>query len=230
MDIDASKYDFESAEDEARYEKLVGPPGQWNARREMQLNLLKELGLQKDMRFLDLGCGAVRLGLPLIEYLDPGHYVGLDVDDDCIAAANELIAKFDLQDRDPTIVQSTDFGLTELSGGTGFDRIWCFQVFIHLTQELIESALKSMATLLKPDGIAWATIKVNEGVENLEVFGKWRHSFVLSQAPMKYYEEAADKAGLKLELLGSFGPRGWQDPKPKGEPDLRFIALRRKDQ
>lgn len=39
---------------------------------------LLERGLRTSDRVLDFGCGGGRLGVNLIDYLDPGHYFGLD--------------------------------------------------------------------------------------------------------------------------------------------------------
>jgi len=43
------------------------------------LDILLEHGLTPDHTVVDYGCGSFRLGLPLIEYLEPGRYLGLGV-------------------------------------------------------------------------------------------------------------------------------------------------------
>ena len=43
------------------------------------VELLREHGLRPEHRVLDYGCGSLRVGRHLIEHLEPGGYVGLDV-------------------------------------------------------------------------------------------------------------------------------------------------------
>ena len=224
MLIEGSRFDLGCEDDEDRFEALVGPQGHWRERRDAQLALLSSFGLRRDARFLDMGCGALRVGLPLIDYLDPGRYVGVDIDPDCIAAAGELIERFDLAAREPLVLQSTSFGRDEL-GERRFDRIWCFQVFIHLTEALVHEALAAVATLLDADGIAWVTLKTNEGVAMFETFGSWR-SYTHNRAPVAFYEAAARRHGLALTPIRSLRT----DPPPRRtratkRDDLLLVSL-----
>ena len=41
---------------------------------------LVESGLTRQDLVVDYGCGTMRVGAFLIDYLDPGHYIGLDLD------------------------------------------------------------------------------------------------------------------------------------------------------
>lgn len=210
--IDASKFNLDSPELEAKVESLVGPPGQWQARRDLQLALLEEFGLTERTRFLDLGCGTLRLGLPLIDHLAAGHYTGVDIDPDCIAAAQGLIERFALQDKAPAILRSQSFGFEELNGGVRFDMIWIFQVFIHLTDEHVRNAMKAMSALLAEGGAAYGTAFVNDGLETLTRRGNWRH-YALAHGPVSYYRDVAAEHGLALEALGAINKDGWTQAK-----------------
>ena len=44
----------------------------------VQLELLLENGLEPSDHVLDIGCGALVAGKPLLEFLEPGHYVGIE--------------------------------------------------------------------------------------------------------------------------------------------------------
>lgn len=223
MTIDASRFELKTDDEEDRLQSLVGPKGAWKTSRDLQLGLLAELGLARQTRFLDLGCGALRVGLPLIDYLEPGHYVGVDVDPACIEAAHALVARFDLAPRRPTVVRSTSFGRDELS--PPFDRIWCFQVFIHLTRDLVFDALGAIEALLADDGTAWVSLKVNEAAEEFETFGQWRGNYVLNRAPLSFYEAAARDRGLALEVLDHCQPAGWATARKRHGDGLKMVAL-----
>jgi len=69
---------MEESQYSARH-SLVGPGDLWDVKRRFQLEFLLGAGLKPHHRLLDFGCGTLRGGLPLIEYLDQGNYVGLDV-------------------------------------------------------------------------------------------------------------------------------------------------------
>src|SRR5262247_1038335 len=64
---------------EERRHGLVGPPHLWRMKRDFQLDFLKRMGLEPGQQLLDLGCGTLRGGLPLIELLEPGHYTGVEL-------------------------------------------------------------------------------------------------------------------------------------------------------
>lgn len=225
MLFDPTHFDFESQDEENRYERLVGPQGHWRTRRDMQLTILSDVGLRPEQRVLDVGCGALRLGLPLIDYLDAGNYVGIDIDADCVAAANHLIERFRLRNRRPTIVQSTSFGLEELPPDEKFDIVWCFQVFIHLTEDLTLQALQAIKTFLHPAGAAYVSVSVREDAPTFSSYGAWR-SYVLNHAPSSWYRIRADEVGFAVTDLGTLGPNGLRNDGPRHNRELRFLQLR----
>ena len=63
---------------EERRHSLVGPPDLWEMKREFQIRFLRQAGLSPEHYLLDIGCGTLRGGIPLIDYLETGHYFGLE--------------------------------------------------------------------------------------------------------------------------------------------------------
>jgi SAM-dependent methyltransferase len=57
------------------HHRLYGRP--WSIGRSY-FEFLREQGLRPDHRVLDFGCGAGRIGIWLVPYLERGHYVGVD--------------------------------------------------------------------------------------------------------------------------------------------------------
>src|SRR4051794_14007689 len=76
-DVDYAKPLAKSTIESGLYRDRVG--GRWDELGELQLRFLVEHGLQPGHRLLDMGCGALRGGVRFVEYLDPGHYYGVDV-------------------------------------------------------------------------------------------------------------------------------------------------------
>ena len=61
-----------------RRHSLVGPPKLWKLKRDFQINFLKNAGLEPQHYLLDIGCGTLRGGIPLIDYLNVGNYTGIE--------------------------------------------------------------------------------------------------------------------------------------------------------
>src|SRR5262249_57461926 len=66
---------FRAAAPEGRHGR-VGAPHLWRMQRAFQIDFLQRMGLAKEPQLLDLGCGTLRGGLPLIAHPSAGHYTG----------------------------------------------------------------------------------------------------------------------------------------------------------
>jgi SAM-dependent methyltransferase len=61
-----------------RHRNLVG--AMWGEVGRLQLDFLKQVGLEPRHTVLDIGCGCLRAGVELIRYLKPNHYYGIDAE------------------------------------------------------------------------------------------------------------------------------------------------------
>ena len=57
----------------------MGFRGQFEKHRRFQMTFFRERGLVPSSRLLEIGCGPLTAGIPIIEYLEPGNYVGVDI-------------------------------------------------------------------------------------------------------------------------------------------------------
>ena len=62
---------FLSKKEQRHY--LVGAAHLWEMKQKFQIEFLKENGLKPQDRFVDIGCGTLRGGIPLIKYLETGN-------------------------------------------------------------------------------------------------------------------------------------------------------------
>src|SRR5207237_3852901 len=70
--------------EEERRSAMVGPASLWQMKRDFQINFLRSMGLEPENYLLDIGCGVLRGGIPIIQYLAEGHYYGIEVRSDAL--------------------------------------------------------------------------------------------------------------------------------------------------
>ncbi len=189
-------------EERAELVKAMGFDGQWDEHRRFQLAFLQEKGVESNHRFLEIGSGPLTLGIPLIEYLDKGKYVGIDVRDSVQNIAYREISKYKLSTKNPRLIVSGSFGAAEL-GEEQFDSIISFSVLYHLTDELVQNLFEQIARRISPSGRYWANI--NASVEE----SRWLE-FPFVKRDVEFYHEIATAQGLQLKELGTLEQNGFR--------------------
>ena len=99
---------------ERRHAK-VGPLHLWKMKREFQIRFLKEVGLQPEHYLLDIGCGTLRGGLPIIEYLEKRHYYGIELRAYVLAEGRKELREANLEDKEPALIVSENPSSLDLS-------------------------------------------------------------------------------------------------------------------
>ena len=110
----------------------MGFRGQFDEHRRFQITFLKEHGLVPSNELLEIGCGPLTGGVPIIDYLQAGDYVGVDVRRSVLDLAWREVGKTELSAKNPRLICSSSFGSAELDGPM-FDFILSFSVLYHLT-------------------------------------------------------------------------------------------------
>jgi ubiquinone/menaquinone biosynthesis C-methylase UbiE len=123
----------------------------WMKVGQMQFSYLLKHGLRPDHKFLDIGCGNLRAGWRLIQYLDSGHYYGVDISPDILLAALKELRDQNLQGKYPHLVLVNDLNF-EFLPDQAFDVIHAHSVFTHTRADAIDQCFASTARILKPDG------------------------------------------------------------------------------
>src|SRR3954454_18505863 len=103
----------------ARRHTLVGPPEVWKEKRAFQIRFLVAQGLEPQTSLVDIGCGTLRGGVPIIEYLDAGGYSGVDVRAEVESEARAELEQHGLAAKRPTLVFGRSLPDTHL--GRTFD-------------------------------------------------------------------------------------------------------------
>lgn len=106
-------------------------------------------GLRRDDRVLDLGCGAGRVGVWLIAYLDAGRYFGVDHHLGTLAAfAGYECNLHGLFDKQPRLMLDDQFRVEGF--GTQFDVILDLHVSAHLEMDGRERLFRALRPVCAP--------------------------------------------------------------------------------
>ncbi len=178
---------------------LVGQARHWEKKRRFQIEFLINHGLNSSDRLLDIGCGTLRGGIPIIDYLDESGYTGIDVRSYVIKEARKELRSEKLEGKKPILLHFKEFDGLELVDG--FDVIFAFSVLIHLTDEILEKTFRFVKDQLNKDGSFFANVLVGEGI------GKWDQFPVVSRQ-LDHYRQLAEINSLTMDVLGKLGELG----------------------
>lgn len=196
---------------------MVGPGHLWRQKREFQFDFLRRVGLEPRHRLLDLGCGTLRGGIPLIEYLEPGRYTGIEVRAEVLEQGRRELAEAGLESRRPDLRVCAD--LAQLSLEVRFDFVWAFSVLIHMDDEVATGALEFAARHLEPAGQMFANVNAGSAPDRI-----WQ-GFPVVTRPLRFYEDLATRAGLRVEPLGTLRELGHASGEAAADAQvmLRFV-------
>jgi ABC-2 type transport system ATP-binding protein len=135
--------------EEGWHRRLAG--GLFETAGALHLEFLRAHGLRPTHHVLDLGCGSLRSGVPLLRYLEPGHYVGVDHDGAVLEAGITL--ELAAAGIDPARGHYYVSGSADLSNVHGpFDVIWCSGLLQDLPHELVAMTFAAAVRKLAPTG------------------------------------------------------------------------------
>ena len=217
-------------DDSEWHRRRVG--GLWDTVGRLQFEFLAGRGLRPSDHLLDVGCGSLRGGVHFIEFLEAGHYYGVDKSKELLAAGREIeLPRYRLVEKAPVLVAMDDFGFDRL--GRTFDVALAQSVFTHLPLNSIIRCLMNMEQALRPGGEFYASFFENPaGKRNLlpiprPVVGRDAEtrrrgsSSYFDQNPYHYdldtFRWICDGTQLQVEYLG-----GWNHPR-----DVKMLLFKR---
>lgn len=137
----------------------------WHALGRMQFDYLVEHGLTPDARMLEIGCGNLRAGRLFIDYLEPGHYYGIDISPDILVAAQQTVAEYGLAGKVPHLTPVRDLRFGFLPDAY-FTVVHAHSVFSHSPLEVIDECLAHVGRIMAPGGFFDFTFDRTEGREH----------------------------------------------------------------
>ena len=183
---------------------MVGPAKLWKTKRDFQIQFLRRIGLKPDHYFLEIGCGTLRGGVPIIDYLDSARYYGIEARANVLEEGKKELAEANLLQKVPVLIAAEDISTVKLN--QEFDYIWAFSVLIHMKDEILKDCFSFVSKHLKSDGYFYANVNTSTGPD-----GEWKGEdflFPIVHRSLEFYKEACAINGLKLTTVGKLRDLG----------------------
>jgi SAM-dependent methyltransferase len=198
----------------SRRAALVGSPELWESQRRFQFDFLTSHGLQPEHRLVDIGCGTLRGGIPLIEYLQVGNYTGIEARASVIEEGRKELHEAHLEDRHPLLINAANPADVELTAPVDF--AWAFMALIHMPDEIAEGYLALLSQGLSEHGQFYGNVNLGERPD-----GSWQ-GFPVVTRRHDFYERLAGSYGLHVEDVGILESLGHK----LGAPGDKTMMLR----
>jgi SAM-dependent methyltransferase len=188
----------------------------WHVMQRWQMEALQQIGLQKEHRFLDIGCGVGRLAMLLIPYLESDRYFGTDPVRAYIETARRYADDVLKTTRKYSLLLDHSFEFARF--GVKFDYAMAHSVFTHMTPAEIEGCLRRLAPVMAPGGKLLFTVALDRSLRE-----DYKEAFVYNaELPMvrthhasdAFFKPLAEEIGFRLDLL----------PMPKHPSQTAFVA------
>ncbi|MFZ2725014.1 MAG: class I SAM-dependent methyltransferase [Methylococcaceae bacterium] len=143
------------------YRAHVGPPFNYDINGGLQFQFMLDLGLREYHRFLEIGCGSLRLGRLLMTYLLPNRYYGVEPNKKILEegmkynlGSNDPNSPF-FQLKNPSFAHNTEFDFSFV--GKPVDYIVAQSIASHTGVTETEQLLKNISAVMHEDSIAMVT-------------------------------------------------------------------------
>jgi SAM-dependent methyltransferase len=179
--------------------------GRWEALGSLQLDFLVSHGLEPRHRFLDVGCGSLRAGRHLVDYLEPGNYYGIDIN----AASVEAGYGVELSDQQRSRLQAEHLRVTDrfdADFGVSFDMAIAQSVFTHVSLNHVRLCLHRVAKVMAPGARFFATFF--EAPHSTAIDGLVRGRYTERNVYWYYREDirwAAESCPWEWNYIGDWG-------------------------
>ncbi len=180
--------------------RLVGKSFLSEMKREFQIDFLKNQGLLPHHTFLDVGCGTLRGGIPIIEHLSEGNYIGIDIRKEVLVEAKKELEQEGLASKNPELIHFVSFGSLQIN--RNIDVAFAFSVLIHLEDAIAKSCFDFIGEHLSDSGVFYANVCTENRPEGL-----WQ-GFPVVFRSTQFYKKLAEEAGLEMTTVGKLKDLG----------------------
>lgn len=195
-----------------RRHALVGPAHLWKMKQDFQISFLKRQGLAPNHKFMDIGCGTLRGGIPVIDYLEIENYFGIEVRGAVLEEGKKELSEHGLEHKKPQLICFDQF--SELSFDHKFDVLFAFSVLIHMKDEIVEKCIAFVSSVIDESGAFYANVNIVSYSDN-----NWQ-GFPVVFRSMEFYENLAKKNGLSVNAVGTLEELGHSSGQELGDKQV----------
>jgi SAM-dependent methyltransferase len=232
-DVDYAKRLTREELEQGAHRKRAG--GLWRKMGKLQLRFLIAHGLEPRHRLLDVGCGPLRAGVRLVDYLDPGNYYGVDINESLLDVGYEVELPDDVRAKLPrSHLRATD--RFDCDFGVTFDFAIAQSLFTHISLNQIRLCLFRVAAHMNVGGRLYATFFEVEPETALDHVQEARQCIHSERNPYWYWPDdlkwAASFSPWRFRYIGEWGhPRNQRivefERRPDGRRGLLGLTRRR---
>jgi SAM-dependent methyltransferase len=190
---------------------VSGTGGTWDEGGASQLDFLKKRGLKTNHRFIDIGCGALRAGRHLVDYLDEGNYYGVDANRELLQIGYDRELTEDQRGRLPVAnLRAND--RFNVDFGVKFDMAIAQSVFTHVSLNHMRLCLHRLARVMRPGGVFYASYvdqPESTPIDHIFQKGKGGRTYFYEKNVFWYHlsdmEWAADDDEWSVRFVGDYG-------------------------
>ncbi len=144
-----------------RNEEAINYVGTRSSGGRVQLELLLLEGLQEKNDVLEIGCGALMSSIPIMSFLEVGHYVGIEPNKWLIEASLQITQnRAVVSEKQPIFLHNFDFDASSL--GRTFDYVYAHSIMSHAAHWQLPLFLENCAKVLKRGGKVIFSLRLTE--------------------------------------------------------------------
>ena len=143
---------------------------------------------------LDIGCGTLVGGIPIIRYLEKSHYYGIEKRLDVLEEARKELLASKLTHKTPVLL-SEDFSSLNLE--REFNFVWASSVLIHFKDEILEDCFAFVSNNLSKQGKFYANVNIGNKKDD-----SWKE-FPVVWRTLDFYKKVGSSYGLTVKDIGS---------------------------
>ncbi len=139
----------------------------------LQLELLRMNGAHTDSHILEIGCGCLAAGRPIMQFLNSDRYVGIEPNEWLLEAVSEGLpdTKRLIQEKHPIFLNNTQFDAS--STKRKFDFVIAHSILSHAAAWQLPEFLSAVRNSLAPQGVVLASLRFFD--DNNKLMGDSNH-------------------------------------------------------
>ena len=162
---------FENWDDEAEKEKFKSEiGGSWEEIGNLGFSFIKDK-IKPSESIIDIGCGSLRIGRFLVDYLEPGNYFGVEMQERLLnSAVYDVIGVERFKEKKPKLITSSEFNFQEFKEFWPDAKIPCVglaqSLFTHLNFKDMKACFNNLKDFVGDSFTLYATFHSHQGAQH----------------------------------------------------------------